>query len=395
MVAVGVRELAMTQSEKDGAVTFHIRNHYSSPATAWIVACRGEAGRASESRWHWTDQETGLDGKPLAAGAETEFKFPARQSLTGKAGTEMAAPCGDFHVVAAVFADGTVTGDFRWVNGVAMERQGLREDTSKAAGFLREAIAGRTDRASLIKTLAEWRDRATPSGYPRTAPANCFVSYGWRNGGTRPEPAPSRPLARAVVSSALIGLIERGTSLAEAVKVMSAWGERLGTVAATGTPEPFGPPGGPVLTSGIGDSNLVGKPAPEFTLKDVDGRDVSLKSLRGKAVFLNFWATWCAPCVKEMPQLAALEEEFGDALAIVCIDYNETADVARKYFEAHGYHFVSLVDRNRETHAKYGGGGIPKAVLIDQDGVVRFYQQGYNSRQDFPGAVRKLGLRSR
>jgi hypothetical protein len=56
---------------------------------------------------------------------------------------------------------------------------------------------------------------------------------------------------------------------------------------------------------------------------------------------------------------------------------------------------VNLVDTNKETFEKYGGDGIPKAVLIDKDGIIRYFQQGKDSRQDFPAEVRKLGLQSR
>ena len=137
----------------------------------------------------------------------------------------------------------------------------------------------------------------------------------------------------------------------------------------------------------------VGKPAPDFTLKDVDGREVALKDLRGKAVLLNFWATWCEPCRDEMPHLEALHEAFKDkGLVVIGINATESAEIARKYFAEQGYTFQSLLDPAGDAYNKYGAGGYPGTVLIDKDGIVRYAQRGFNSKVDLRAEVLKLGL---
>jgi peroxiredoxin len=184
-------------------------------------------------------------------------------------------------------------------------------------------------------------------------------------------------------------------SLPEAIKSLAEWRDRLGET------KPVAEAGEPAAASirrqivrpPVTDPDLIGKPAPDFTLKDVDGRELALKDLRGKTVLLNFWATWCAPCREEMPQLKALYDEFKDkGLEVIAIDYSESAEIARKYFDEHKYTFRSLLDPGRAADNKYGAGGIPKVVLIDKDGIVRYFQRGFNSRMDFRAEVTKLGL---
>ena len=137
---------------------------------------------------------------------------------------------------------------------------------------------------------------------------------------------------------------------------------------------------------------MVGQAAPDIALKDVDGHQFFLKDLRGKPVFVNFWATWCEPCRMEMPQIQALQEKFKDqGLVVVGINYSESAETAKKYFSQEKYTMRNLLDPTSETFNRYGAGGIPKVVLIDKDGIVRYFQQGYSSRQDFAAEITKLG----
>ena len=137
---------------------------------------------------------------------------------------------------------------------------------------------------------------------------------------------------------------------------------------------------------------MVGQAAPDITLKDVDGHQFFLKDLRGKTVFVNFWATWCEPCRKEMPQIQALQEKFKDqGLVVVGLNYSESAETAKNYFSQEKYTLRNLLDPTSETFNRYGAGGIPKVVLIDKDGIVRYVQQGYSSRQDFAAEITKLG----
>ena len=397
------RELALTKSTDAGTTTFHLRNNYSAPATAWIVECRVETnhGQAVASQWYWSDQEIGFEGKPLTPGKEIEFRIPSIPPNLMKAGPTP-AKCENFQVVAAVFTDGTVSGDLKWINAIVGDRQRAYQDITRATGLLTSAVSSNTDRATLVKQLSDWAETESPLRARRPSP-NYAVIFGGRNqdlpAGRKPDVDRFPPGRMGAVPCVTIWLLqEKNSGLTEAIGALSEWRDRLGQLAAvTGPAQPA-----PAFALGNlrgrmpNDSEWVGKPAPDFTLKAVDGHELALKDLRGKTVFVDFWATWCVPCREEMPQIAALYDEFkASGLVVVCIDQDEPAETAKKYFEEHNYQFVNLVDTNKETFEKYGGDGIPKAVLIDKDGIIRYFQQGNDSRQDFPAEVRKLGLQSR
>ncbi len=109
--------------------------------------------------------------------------------------------------------------------------------------------------------------------------------------------------------------------------------------------------------------------APDFSLEDLSGRRVDLKSLRGKVVFLNFWATWCIPCREEMPTLEKLDRELkSKGLEIVAIDYQESPGEVRKFFAQHGFTFTALLDREGKVSNQYGTWSIPLSVFISRNG---------------------------
>ena len=86
------------------------------------------------------------------------------------------------------------------------------------------------------------------------------------------------------------------------------------------------------LLGAMGMAKLPGKAAPNFTLLDVSGKQVSLQEYRGKAVFLNFWATWCIPCREEMPAMEQLHQLFqGQGLAILAVNLKESAEQVRRF----------------------------------------------------------------
>ena len=118
------------------------------------------------------------------------------------------------------------------------------------------------------------------------------------------------------------------------------------------------------------------KPANlDFTMKDLDGKDVSLASFKGKVILLNFWATWCGPCKFEMPAVKAIHEEFarrGDVVVVgMCLD--ETIPPAVTYATENGYawqHVFLGPWQATDIPEKFGVRGIPTTVLIGPDGKV-------------------------
>ena len=117
---------------------------------------------------------------------------------------------------------------------------------------------------------------------------------------------------------------------------------------------------------------LLGSPAPEIVLKDLQGRDVKLSDLRGKIVLVNFWATWCKPCKEEMPAMQASYDKLRDK-GFVVLAVNELEDTARvaEHIRTHGHTFEVVMDHNNQVANMYGVVGLPASFLIDPQGIVR------------------------
>ena len=115
------------------------------------------------------------------------------------------------------------------------------------------------------------------------------------------------------------------------------------------------------------------KPANfDFTIKDVDGNQVSLASYKGKVVLLNFWATWCGPCKAEIPGFVRLQEKYRDKLVIVGYSVDDTAEKAKAYAAEYKMNYPILLGEGREdVQDAYGPiWGIPASFIISKDGKV-------------------------
>lgn len=109
--------------------------------------------------------------------------------------------------------------------------------------------------------------------------------------------------------------------------------------------------------------------APDFTLEDLSGKLISLKELRGKVVFLNFWATWCVPCRQEMPTMEKLHREFTkQGLEVIAVNLRESKEDVRKFFDELGLTFTALLDRDGEVSNEYGVWSIPLSYFINRKG---------------------------
>jgi thiol-disulfide isomerase/thioredoxin len=115
------------------------------------------------------------------------------------------------------------------------------------------------------------------------------------------------------------------------------------------------------------------KPANmDFTMKDLDGKQVSLSSYKGKVVLLNFWATWCGPCKAEIPGFVEIQEKYKDQLVIVGFSVDDTAEKAREYATEYKMNYPILLGEGREdVQDAYGPiWGIPASFIISKDGRV-------------------------
>jgi thiol-disulfide isomerase/thioredoxin len=152
-----------------------------------------------------------------------------------------------------------------------------------------------------------------------------------------------------------------------------------------GFPHPFS------KRSLIPAADLAGKSAPELQLKSAEGKITPLSSFRGKAVFIEFWATWCGPGVDLMPELTGLYQETGNkGLAWIIVDSDEDSADARKFISDEDIPWPNYHDEDGGLGKAYQREAIPLGVLIDADGKVVFYQSGYEI-SDLRAAIAKLG----
>lgn len=137
-------------------------------------------------------------------------------------------------------------------------------------------------------------------------------------------------------------------------------------------------------------------PAPDFTLTDMDGNTHSLSDYQGEIVILNFWASWCGPCEKEMPEYdqmnqELLETEEARLLTINLTDgVRETEDSARNFMEKNGYSMTTLLDIDGTAADAYQVYGIPTTVIINQEGRVAGYQASALTKDDVLSFIRNM-----
>ncbi|HHT66445.1 MAG TPA: redoxin domain-containing protein [Clostridiales bacterium] len=131
----------------------------------------------------------------------------------------------------------------------------------------------------------------------------------------------------------------------------------------------------------------VNLPIKDFELEDLQGNTVRLSDLKGKIVFLNFWATWCPPCRNEMPHMQAFYEKYQDDMVVLAVNPNKlenqgfddsekAEERAREYVEEEGFTFPVLLDRDDSVWDMYRQRGIPANYMIDREGTIRYLKPG-------------------
>jgi peroxiredoxin len=140
-------------------------------------------------------------------------------------------------------------------------------------------------------------------------------------------------------------------------------------------------------------SPLLGKPAPDFTLRDLTGHPVSLAGYRGKAVLINFWATWCAPCQVEMPWFIALQQKYasqGFTVLGIDKDYPEDLSKVPGFVKKMSLNYP-VVYGNAKTYAAYGCCDyLPMSYYVDRAGTIRIATVGLGERDTVETYIRRL-----
>jgi len=116
---------------------------------------------------------------------------------------------------------------------------------------------------------------------------------------------------------------------------------------------------------------FVARPAPEFTVQD-EGRRVALSDLRGKVVVLNFWATWCPPCVDEMPSLVRMQQQLrSEGIVVYAVSVDVDRDAYEKFLTEYNVReLLNVRDPEQKGARTYGTTGFPETFIIDRNGVV-------------------------
>ena len=146
-------------------------------------------------------------------------------------------------------------------------------------------------------------------------------------------------------------------------------------------------------TIGLTQAASVSGPAPNFTLKSLDGENLKLSEMRGDVVLINFWASWCGPCRQEMPLLNALHNKYAPlGFTVLGVNVEENSDDARGFLSNYPVDFPVLLDNKNKVSKQYNVIAMPTTVVVDRDGNMRFLHKGFKSgdEKEYRKMVKKL-----
>ncbi len=137
---------------------------------------------------------------------------------------------------------------------------------------------------------------------------------------------------------------------------------------------------------------VIYKQAPEFSLSDINGNKVSLSDFRGRVVILDFWATWCPPCIAEIPHFIELQDEYknkGLEVVGISVDWNGER-IVPLFAEENNMNYTLLLQDDRVTDSYGGIISIPTTFVIDRDGNIRKRYMGYRDKEVFENDIKEL-----
>ena len=140
-------------------------------------------------------------------------------------------------------------------------------------------------------------------------------------------------------------------------------------------------------------SQKISGKAANFTLKSRSGKNIKLSELRGDVVMINFWASWCGPCRKEMPLLEKIHKKYKKlGFTLLGVNVEQDTKAAKRYLKDVKVSFPILFDKTNKTSKLYNVSAMPTTVLIDRNGNKRFLHKGYKPgyENDYKKQIKKL-----
>jgi len=144
---------------------------------------------------------------------------------------------------------------------------------------------------------------------------------------------------------------------------------------------------------GIQVAPVVGELAPDFTLVNLDGENVSLSDFKGKPVLINLWATWCGPCRIEMPAVQSRFERYqDDGFVVLAVNFDEKRGDVQAFRDEFGLTFQMLLDPGAEVQKLYRTRSYPSSFFVDRNGVIQVQHIGVMTEGNLDGNLAQIGL---
>ncbi len=137
---------------------------------------------------------------------------------------------------------------------------------------------------------------------------------------------------------------------------------------------------------------VINSTAPDFRLKTIQGKNIQLSQLRGSAVLINFWATWCQPCRLEMPSIQDQYVQYKSELIVLAVNLSEPLDVVIEFVNSLDISFDVLLDPDGSIPELYNVRGYPTSFFIDSKGIIRIIHIGYMTESQLENYLSQVGV---
>lgn len=143
-------------------------------------------------------------------------------------------------------------------------------------------------------------------------------------------------------------------------------------------------------SAGVGITQ--GKQAPDFTLKNIDGEDVSLSDYKGKVVVVNFFGVWCSWCIKEMPGFVKVFDEYKDkGVELLVVDNGDDRETVLSYLNENNFDIKPVLDEKGEVVNTYKINGYPSSFILDEKGIIKYVHKGFMDENQLRTYLKAMG----